>query len=90
MWILGDRLLDVKTTGLGIWEASFNNTYHAIDLIPKDVLICDWHYERADNSKAALYFSMKGFRVLTCPWRNPSIAIIQINDLSCLAFQTGI
>ncbi len=83
LWIWGDRLLDGKTTGLGIWEASFNNTYQAIDLIPKDVLICDWHYERAD--KTALYFSMKGFRVLTCPWRNPSTAIIQINDM--LAFR---
>jgi len=79
MWIWGDRLLDGKTTGLGEWEASFNNTYHAIDLIPKDVLICDWHYERAD--KTAVYFSMKGFRVLTCPWRQPSTAILQINDM---------
>ena len=31
MWIWGDRLLDGKTTGFGIWEASFNNTYRAID-----------------------------------------------------------
>lgn len=83
MWIWGDRLLDGKTTGLGEWEASFNNTYLAIDLIPKDVLICDWHYERAD--KTAVYFSMKGFRVLTCPWRQSSTAIIQINDM--LAFR---
>ena len=83
MWIWGDRLLDGKTTGLGEWEASLNNTYPAIDLIPKDVLICDWHYERAD--KTAVYFSMKGFRVVTCPWRQPATAIIQIHDM--LAFR---
>ncbi len=58
LWIWGDRLLDGKTTGLGMWEASYNNTHRAIDMIPKDVMICDWHYERPD--KTAIYFAMKG------------------------------
>jgi Glycosyl hydrolase family 20, catalytic domain len=79
MWIWGDRLLDARTTGLGEWEASFNNTNRAIDMIPKDVVICDWHYDRPD--KTAIYFAMKGFRVMTCPWRQPSTAITQINDM---------
>ena len=79
LWIWGDRLLDGKTTGLGIWEASFNNTHRAIDMIPKDVVICDWHYDRAD--KTAIYFAMKGFRVITCPWRQPAVALTQINDM---------
>jgi len=79
LWIWGDRLLDGKTTGLGMWEASFNNTHRAIDLIPKDVMICDWHYERAD--KTAVYFAMKGFKVATCPWRTPSVALVQLNDM---------
>ncbi len=79
LWIWGDRLIDGKTTGLGEWEASFNNTYRAVDMIPKDVVICDWHYERAD--KTAVYFAMKGLRVVTCPWRTPAIAVTQINDM---------
>ncbi|HMH34287.1 MAG TPA: family 20 glycosylhydrolase [Puia sp.] len=79
MFIWGDRLLDGKTTGLGIWEASYNNTYRAIDMIPKDVVICDWHYERAD--KTAVYFAMKGFSVITCPWRIPQVAVAQVNDM---------
>jgi hypothetical protein len=79
LWIWGDRLLDGKTTGIGMWEASFNDTYPAIDMIPKDVLICDWHYERPD--KTAVYFAMKGFRVVTCPWRNPAIAVTQLHDM---------
>jgi N-acetyl-beta-hexosaminidase len=79
LWIWGDRLLDGKTTGLGMWEASMNNTHRAIDLIPKDVVICDWHYERPD--KTAVYFAMKGFRVITCPWRNPSNAVTQLQDM---------
>lgn len=79
LWIWGDRLIDGKTTGLGMWEASYNNTHRAIDMIPKDVVICDWHYERPD--KTAVYFAMKGFRVITCPWRNPAIAVEQLNDM---------
>lgn len=79
LWIWGDRLLDGKTTGLGEWEASYNNTYRAIDMIPKDVMICDWHYERADQT--AVYFALKGFDVVTCPWREPVIAVAQADDM---------
>ena len=79
LWIWGDRLIDGKTTGLGEWEASFNNTYKAIDLIPKDVMICDWHYERPDQT--AVYFAMKGLNVVTCPWRDPDNAKAQAQDM---------
>ena len=75
LWIWGDRLIDGKTTGLGIWEASFNNTHRAIDMIPKDVVICDWHYERPDPTAAI--FALNGLQVVTCPWRNPEVAIQQ-------------
>jgi len=79
LWIWGDRLIDGKTTGIGMWEGSYNNTHPAVDIIPKDVVICDWHYERAD--KTPVYFAMKGFRIITCPWRNPSIAVTQMHDM---------
>ena len=79
LWIWGDRLIDGNTTGIGRWEASFNDTHAAIDMIPKDVMICDWHYERAD--KTPVYFAMKGFNVATCPWRKPELAISQMQDM---------
>jgi hypothetical protein len=79
LWIWGDRLIDGKTTGLGEWEASYNNTYRAIDMIPKDVIICDWHYKRAD--KTPVYFAMKGLNVITCPWNKPEIAVTQTHDM---------
>ena len=79
LWIWGDRLIDGRTTGIGMWEASMNNTHRAVDLIPKDVMICDWHYERPD--KTAVYFAMKGFNVVTCPWRNPAVAEVQLADM---------
>ncbi len=79
LWMWGDRLIDGKTTGMGMWEASMNNTHRAIDMIPKDVFICDWHYERPD--KTAVYFAMKGFQVATCPWRKPEISKKQVKDM---------
>ena len=79
LWIWGDRLIDGKTTGMGMWEASLNNTHRAVDMIPKDVMICDWHYERAD--KTPVYFAMKGFQVVTCPWRMPEVAVQQTDDM---------
>jgi len=79
LWIWGDRLIDGKTTGIGEWEGSYNNTYRAIDMIPKDVMICDWHYERPDQTP--VYFAMKGLNVVTCPWRNSSNAILQAQDM---------
>ena len=79
LWIWGDRLLDGKVSGLGEWEASLNGTARAIDLIPKDVFICDWHYERAEPS--AVYFAMKGLKVASCPWTNPRTALQQLHDM---------
>jgi hypothetical protein len=87
LWIWGDRLLDGKVTGLGEWEASFNNTAPAIDLIPKDVVICDWHYNRAEPTAA--YFALKGFRVVTCPWKNPGSAAQQVRDVARLRRQSN-
>lgn len=77
LWIWGDRLLDGRTTGIGLWEASYNSTYRAIDMIPKDVVINDWHYERPDPT--AIYFALKGFKVVTCPWRFPDITKTQLH-----------
>jgi len=80
LWIWGDRLIDGKATGIGLWEASYNSTYRAVDMIPKDVVICDWHYERPDQT--AVYFAMKGLRVVTCPWRQPKVAVMQTEDMA--------
>lgn len=77
LWIWGDRLIDGKATGIGMWEASMNNTHRAIDMIPKDVFICDWHYERVDPT--AVLFALKGFKVATCPWRNGDLAVKQLD-----------
>jgi hypothetical protein len=77
-WIWGDRLIDGRTTGIGEWAASYNNTYKAIDLIPRDVVICDWQYDQ--DNQTAVYFAMKGLRVVTCAWNRPQVAVSQVEN----------
>jgi hypothetical protein len=48
-------------------------------MIRKDVVICDWHYERA--LPTAAYFATKGFRVIECPWRKPDVAVEQLQTM---------
>jgi hypothetical protein len=62
MW--GDRLLDGKKTGYGDWEGSGNGTAPAIDLLPKDIMIADWHYEVLDKYPSLDIFPAKGFSIL--------------------------
>ncbi|UZR98081.1 family 20 glycosylhydrolase [Chondrinema litorale] len=79
LWIWGDRLIDGKSTGIGMWEASMNNTHPAIDLIPKDVMICDWHYERVDPTP--VLFASKDLNVAICPWRKADLAEKQLKQM---------
>lgn len=82
LWIWGDRLIDGKSTGIGLWEGSYNNTHRAIDLIPKDVVINDWHYEKAHPTP--VIFAAKGFDVIACPWRIPQVAVNQVKMMNLL------
>jgi len=67
MW--GDRLLDGNKTGYGSWEASTNDTWQAIDMVPKDIVMCDWHYEMdAPDFPSVRFFQDKGFRVWPSGW----------------------
>ena len=68
MW--GDRLIDGKKYDLGEWEASTNGTAAAVDSIPKDIIVCPWHYEVNDNYASIPMFIEKGFRVLPAGWNN--------------------
>lgn len=73
VWMWGDRFLDGRITGIGEWEAAFNETAPAIDLVAKDIVICDWHYEYSPPTAA--YFALKGFDVVLSPWRKVDVAL---------------
>jgi hypothetical protein len=68
MW--GDRLLDAKKLELSEWDGSMNGTAPAIDLIPKDIIVCPWHYDRKDAYPSIPMLLEKGFRVLPSGWKD--------------------
>lgn len=77
MWMWGDRFLDGGVTGLGKWEASLNETAPALPQVPNDIVICDWHYRKAVPTAA--FFALQGFPVVSSPWRDPAVALAQLD-----------
>ena len=67
MW--GDRFLDAQSMGYSEWEASKNGTYGAVDLVPKDIILCDWHYLKQENYPSVPFLLDKGFRVWPSGWQ---------------------
>ena len=87
MW--ADRFLDGNVTGYGRWEASANGTAPAINLVPHDIIMCDWHYESTYNGKPAdfpsvSYFEQKGFRVWPTGWNS----VDAVHRLITISLQT--
>jgi Glycosyl hydrolase family 20, catalytic domain len=78
MW--ADRLIDGKQLNIGEWEASEVGTAPAIDKIPKDIVLCPWHYELRDQYESLPMFMEKGFRILPASWKNTDATLTLIRD----------
>ena len=76
MW--GDRLLDAAKSSYGKWEASQTGSHRAIERIPREIIICDWHYGRREDYPSVRFFQEQGFRVLPATWKNPDGAVALI------------
>lgn len=73
MYMWGDRLLDCDDEDSGYkgeYESSCNGTAPAVDHIPKDIIICDWHYDALERYGSIPFFLDKGFRVLPASYKN--------------------
>jgi len=70
MFMWGDRLIDGEVLPYGSWSASLNGTARAVDMIPNDIVICDWHYAPQEEYTSIPMFLEKGFRVLPSSWRD--------------------
>src|SRR5947207_1945826 len=57
-------------------------TAGALDLIPKDVILCPWHYEKMPAYPSLPLLLEKGFRVLPASWRklDASRALIEYSQ----------
>jgi hypothetical protein len=76
MW--GDRLLNGESTGYGAYAGSANGTEGAIDLIPKDIIITDWHYDSKQRKRypSLRIFTEKGFTIWPAVFDAPLGAMI--------------
>lgn len=62
----GDQFLPEHNGGEPFYTA------RATDMIPKDILVFDWHYSPNHNYDATIsYFKEHGFEVVGCPWYEP-------------------
>lgn len=78
MW--SDRLFDGKKCGVeDEWESSQNGTATEIDKIPRDIIMCPWHYEKKDSYPSIPMFIKKGFRVVPASWRDVEAAKLLID-----------
>jgi len=69
MW--GDRLNNAEAFGYHAWEGDIWGTWHAIDMIPKDIIIADWHYEINEEGFPGIEaFIEKGFNVISASWKD--------------------
>ena len=61
MW--ADRVIGPKLQGYSKYDSAHNDLSAAMDLIPRDIVLCDWHYEWRKNYPSVPYLTGKGFRV---------------------------
>jgi hypothetical protein len=78
MW--ADRLIDGNQLDFGEWEASKVGTAPAVDKIPRDIILCPWHYELRDKYESLPMFIEKGFRILPASWKKTDATLALIRD----------
>ena len=77
MW--GDRLLPISRTEYDPWESSDNGTESALDILSRDIVICDWHYNKYGSYNSVDVLHEKGFKMMVSPWRERENAEAFIN-----------
>lgn len=70
MLIWGDRLIDGLKTPYNPMNGSRNGTHPALHMVPKDILLCDWHYHLHESYPSVEMFADAGFDFVACGWRN--------------------
>ncbi|MFW6107593.1 MAG: hypothetical protein ACOC70_00200 [bacterium] len=66
-------------------DGARNGTHPARDHIPKDILLCDWHYHLHPSYPSVDQFEQAGFDYVVCGWRKPRA----VDALLRYAFEHG-
>jgi hypothetical protein len=86
MW--ADRVIGTKFQGVSKYDNAHNDTSAAVDLISRDIVMCDWHYEGKPAYPSIEFLAGKGFRVWPAGFL-PLKAAKQFSDFS-LAQKTNV
>jgi hypothetical protein len=73
-------LFDAKKYNWDEWEAAKNGTAPALEMIPKDIILCPWHYNLKETYPSIPLFVEKGFRVLPAGWHKLDASKALIED----------
>lgn len=63
-----------------------HNTWTAVDKLPKDIIINDWHYSPWDDFPSVAFLKEHGYKVLASGWWDP----LNIMNFSDVAIREGI
>jgi hypothetical protein len=74
-------LLDSFAIGYGPWDASQNGTHTALNLIDKDIIICDWHYHNWHHFPSAAIFAEAGLQVYLCTFNSKDNAKLFLDEV---------
>jgi len=61
MW--ADRVIGPKFQGYSKYDTALNDLSAAEEAIPRDIVLCDWHYEWRKNYPSVPYLTGRGFQV---------------------------
>ncbi len=79
MW--ADRVIGPKYQGYSKFDNARNDTSAAMDLIPRDIVMCDWHYAWRQTYPSVPLLAGKNFRVWPAGFL-PLKAAQQLSDFS--------
>ncbi len=77
MW--GDRLIDGNRFPYDEWESDYTGTAAALEQLPRDIIICDWHYDLMEAYPSVPLFAEAGFRVLPVSWEKAEATLALID-----------
>ncbi|WP_054958118.1 family 20 glycosylhydrolase [Paenibacillus dakarensis] len=78
MW--ADRLIDAKGMGYSQWDGDVYGIWPAVDMIPKDIILCDWHYDPLEEYPSVGHLLDKGFEVWPSCWNHPQASLNFFED----------
>ena len=61
------------------WESSDNGTSEALNAISRDIVVCDWHYNKYESYKSIDILYEKCFEIMVSPWREKENAEAFLN-----------